>query len=176
MRIYTRTGDKGETSLFGGKRVPKNHLRIAAYGSIDELNSLLGVVVAKIQDVRFEGYINLIQKDLFLIGSHLAGAKINLNVLPKKVEEIEGIIDNLTYELPELHNFILPEGTETASFLFLARAVTRRAERELVSLLTIEEFDERILVYLNRLSDFLFVLARYINFKEGLKETVWKAE
>lgn len=176
VKIYTKTGDKGETSLFGGKRIPKNHGRIETYGAIDELNSLLGIVISKLADGRAEEFINQVQKDLFLISSHLAGSKVNIAGLSYRVKNFEDVIDSLTGELPELNNFILPEGTERAAFLFYARAVVRRVERELVSLSLTEEVDEKVLIYFNRLSDFLFVLARYLNFKSGFTESVWKAE
>jgi cob(I)alamin adenosyltransferase len=174
MRIYTKTGDYGETSLFGGKRVPKNHLRIRAYGAIDELNSLLGVVLSKLSDERVEESINQIQKDLLVIGSHLAGSRISIENLQGRVTEMEKVIDKLERELPSLSNFILPEGTERATLIFYARSVGRRAERELVTLSKEEAVDEKIHTYLNRLSDFLFVLARYLNYKSGIKETIWK--
>lgn len=174
MRIYTRTGDKGDTSLYGGRRVPKNNIRIEAYGSIDELNSLLGIVSAKLADKRVEVFINQVQKDLFLIGSYLAGAGVSIDRLKKRVEEMEKLIDTLDKELPELKNFILPEGTEESTFLYFARSVARRAERELVTLSSKEEVNKNILMYLNRLSDLLFVLGRYLNFKSGIIETIWK--
>lgn len=174
-KIYTKTGDSGETSLFGGKRVPKSHYRIEAYGMIDELNSLLGIVMTKLNDRRSEEFINRVQKDLFVIGSHLAGAKVSLHVLSKRVKEMEEVIDTLDEELPELKNFILPEGTEKAAFIYFTRAVTRRAERALVELFQKESFDEVVLVYLNRFSDFLFILGRYLNFKSGVTETLWRA-
>lgn len=174
MKIYTKKGDLGETSLFGGKRVPKNHIRIRAYGSIDELNSLLGIVLAKLQDSRAEAFINQIQKDLFIIGSHLAGSLITIDLLTERTKEMEKVIDNLDGELPPLKNFILPEGTEKSTYLYYARAVARRAERELIELSLQEEVDSKVRIYLNRLSDFLFVLARYLNYKSGVTETVWK--
>ena len=118
LKIYTRTGDKGETSLYGGVRVPKNHFRINAYGTIDELNSLLGVVLARLNDDRVKKFINQIQKDLFTAGSFLAGAKMDLVPLKKRVEEMEHGIDAMDTELPELKNFILPEGTLSAALLF----------------------------------------------------------
>lgn len=174
MAIYTRTGDKGETSLFGGKRLPKSHARIEAYGSLDELNSLLGVVLSNLNDPRVAGFINQIQKDLFIIGSHLAGSRVSIDSLKERVEEMEKVIDKLDMELPKLTNFILPEGIEKATLIFYARSVGRRAERELVALSSEEDIDMRIHAYLNRLSDLLFILGRYINFKAGIKETIWK--
>lgn len=174
MKIYTKTGDRGETSLYGGKRVVKSHLRVSVYGSVDELNSVLGVVLAKLDDKRVETFINEVQKDLFSIGSNLAGSPNKLERLQQRVEEMEKIIDSLSGELPPLSHFILPEGTEAASLIFFARAVVRRAERELVALSCQEKIDKNIIVYLNRLSDLLFVVARYLNFKAGFKETIWK--
>ncbi|MBI5452030.1 cob(I)yrinic acid a,c-diamide adenosyltransferase, partial [Candidatus Gottesmanbacteria bacterium] len=168
VKIYTRTGDKGETSLYGGKRVSKNSIRIEAYGSIDELNSLLGIVSSFLADKRAEGFINQIQKDLFLIGSCLAGAKVSIERLKTRVWEMEKVIDSLDGELPPLSNFILPEGIERATFVYFARAVARRAERKLVALSAKEPVDKRILIYLNRLSDLLFILGRYLNFKSGV--------
>ena len=176
MKIYTRTGDSGWTSLFDGKRVSKNDLRIQAYGSIDELNSLLGIVLAKLTDKQASDFIKQIQKDLFLIGSHLAEAGISTAGLTKRVKEMEKLIDSLEIKLPELKNFVLPEGTEKSALLFFSRAVTRRVERKLVALSFQEKVDKQILIYLNRLSDFLFVLGRYLNFKSGVTETVWKGK
>ncbi len=173
-KIYTKKGDQGDTSLFGGKRILKNHPRVSAYGSIDELNSLLGVVLAKLNDKRVEAFINQIQKDLFLISSYLAGAKISFNNLAKRVKEMEQVIDFLSQKLPLLSNFILPEGKEAAVFLYFTRAVARRAERELVTLSRKEAVNKEVLKYFNRLSDLLFIIARYINHKAGVIETVWK--
>lgn len=175
MTIYTRTGDKGETSLFGGKRVFKNHLRVNAIGLLDELNSLLGVVVSKLQNKKAEESINQIQKDLFLISSYLAGTSISFAILSQRVARMEKVIDSLDKQLTKLSNFILPEGTESAAFLYFARSVARRAERELVALSTKEKVAKEVLIYMNRLSDLLFILARYLNFKAGITETVWKA-
>lgn len=174
MKIYTRTGDQGETSLYGGERVSKSHIRIETVGLLDELNSLLGIVVAKLKDKRVDEFINRIQKDLFHIGSNLAKKKTNLSYLSQRVEEMEKVIDTLSSEMPNLSNFIIPEGTEVATFLFFTRAVARKAERELVILAKTDTIDDKILVYFNRLSDFLFTLARYLNFKEGIVETIWK--
>lgn len=174
QKIYTKTGDSGETSLYGGKRVLKNNIRVVAYGSVDELNSLLGIVSAKLADKRVEEFISQIQNDLFLIGSHLAGAGVSIDRLKKRIEEMEKLIDTLDKELPELRNFILPEGTEESTLLYFARSVGRRVERELVTLKSQEKVDKNILMYLNRLSDLLFVLGRYLNFKSGIIETIWK--
>lgn len=174
VKIYTKTGDHGQTSLYGGKRVFKNHQRVSTYGTIDELNSLLGIIVAQLNDKRVKEFINQIQKDLFLIGASLSGATTGIDGLKIRVDEMERIIDWISEQLPPLKNFILPEGIEVATFLYLTRAVARRAERELVSLKQEEQVDEKILIYMNRLSDLLFMLARYMNFKSDFKETIWK--
>ncbi len=174
MKIYTKTGDRGETSLYGGKRVFKNHIRIKVYGAIDELNSLLGVVLSKPLSSSIGKYINQIQKDLFLISSHLAGSDIPINQLSDRVTEMENTIDTLDKKLSPLKNFILPNGCEQSSYLFLSRAVARRAERDFVELSLTEKVDKRVHIYLNRLSDYLFILARYINFEAGIAETIWK--
>lgn len=174
MTIYTRTGDSGQTSLYGGIRVLKSSLRVSSYGTVDELNSLLGVALSKIKDRKISKFIGCIQKDLFSIGSFLAGAKIDIAELPIRVIEMEQMIDWADDKLPELKNFILPSGAEDATFLFYARAVARRCERILVELNQKEPIDKKILIYFNRLSDLLFELARYLNFKSGIKETIWK--
>lgn len=174
LKIYTRTGDSGKTSLYKGLRVFKNDTRVNAYGSLDELNSLLGVILSNLKDEKAADFINLIQEDLFSVGASLAGAKTNLSVLETRVNEMEEMIDWLDAKLPELKNFILPGGTREAVLLFYARAVARRCERELVALNQKDSIDKKILIYINRLSDLLFELARYLNFKAGIKETVWK--
>ncbi|MBI3380184.1 cob(I)yrinic acid a,c-diamide adenosyltransferase [Candidatus Gottesmanbacteria bacterium] len=175
VKIYTKTGDEGKTSLYGGKRVFKNNLRVNSYGTVDELNSILGVVLSKIKDEKVAEFINKIQEDLFLIGSNLAGAKSDLSVLKTRVVEMEKMIDWADAQLPELKNFILPSGVAGATFLFYARAVARRCERILAELNQKEPVDPKLLVYFNRLSDLLFEMARYLNFKAGVKETIWKS-
>jgi cob(I)alamin adenosyltransferase len=175
MKIYTRTGDKGYTSLYGGKRLPKNHLRVASYGTIDELNSMLGVTLSKIQEKNIISFLIHVQQDLFLIGSQLAGAGTNLENIEKRVADMEKFIDEISNVIPPLKNFILPSGTESSSFLFLSRALTRRAEREIVALSLKEKVNKSIIVYLNRLSDLLFVLARFLNYKSGIKEKIWRS-
>ncbi len=174
VKIYTRTGDSGETSLYGGVRVLKSSLRVSSYGTVDELNSLLGIALSKIKEKKISEFIGSIQKDLFSIGSFLAGAKMDLSVLPTRVVEMEQMIDWADRKLPELKNFILPSGAEEATLLFYARAVARHCERALVELNQKEPIDKKILIYFNRLSDLLFELARYLNYKEGFKETIWK--
>lgn len=175
IKIYTRTGDSGKTSLYGGKRVFKNNLRVNAYGTVDELNSLLGITLSKIKEKRIADFISIIQQDLFHIGSNLAGAKIDLSILNSRVSEMEQMIDWMDEKLPELKNFILPCGVESATFLFYARTIVRRCERLSVKLNQKEPIDNKVLIYFNRFSDLLFVMARYINFRADVKEKIWKS-
>lgn len=176
MAIYTRTGDKGKTSLFSGIRVSKADLRVETYGTVDELNSVIGLILSL-----GKKYLNLnrelikIQRDLLDIGSALANPKSKpLNYLEKRVKEFENLIDEMTKSLPPLKNFILPGGGKTGAMLNLARTVCRRAERRIVALNGQEKIDNNIIVYFNRLSDLLFIMARFLNFKEKKKEAVWK--
>ncbi|MFZ1291490.1 MAG: cob(I)yrinic acid a,c-diamide adenosyltransferase, partial [Melioribacteraceae bacterium] len=169
MKIYTKTGDDGSTSLFGGTRVQKNNIRINAYGTVDELNSVIGLALSyKVsEEVKFE--LQEIQNTLFQIGSELASPENVKSDLIKKTSEeeisyLESLIDKFDENLPPLKNFILPGGIESASYLHFARTVCRRAERIIVELKEKENINNHILVYLNRSSDLLFVLARYENF------------
>ncbi len=173
MPIYTKTGDTGSTSLFGGKRVLKCEELVDVYGSIDELNSWVGRIASEIDSSDVRTFLAAIQSDLFTIGSHLAGWKIDLKDLPQRVSEMEERIDLLDDTLPKLVNFILPGGTKLASEIHLARAVCRRVERQAVSLHQKQKVDPSILVYLNRLSDLFFMLARFINHQAGIVEIVW---
>lgn len=188
MAIYTRTGDKGKTSLFSGRRVSKADLRVEAYGTIDELNSAIGVVLAETQNakVKSQNYnsklkseLEKIQNDLLEIGSSLANPTTPYNLHPttylsKRVKEFEKFIDQMTEQMPALKNFILPSGGKTGAFLHLARAVCRRAERRIVALNNKQKIDNNIIIYLNRLSDLLFTMARFANFKEKKKEIIWR--
>jgi cob(I)alamin adenosyltransferase len=176
MPIYTRTGDKGKTSLFDGSRVLKSHKRVETYGTIDELNSVLGVARTQLgtknQELRTE--LEKIQHDLLAIGSALAiPHPIPVAGLEKRAKDFEKHIDNLTRKMPVLKEFILPGGGKTGSQLHVARTIARRAERQLVSLMQKEDVDEHIVVYLNRLSDLLFTMARFANYKEKKKEITW---
>lgn len=175
MRIYTRTGDKGETSLFGGTRVLKSSIRVEAYGAVDELNSAIGVSVAETKNIKLKTRLINIQSDLFEVGSALANPnKSKVNNLEERVKDFEVMIDEMMKVLPELRNFILPGGGIVGSQLHLVRSIARRAERRVVELSQKEEVDKSILMYFNRLSDLLFTMARYINNKEKRKEVIWK--
>jgi cob(I)alamin adenosyltransferase len=181
MSIYTRTGDTGETGLFGGGRVSKAHLRVAAYGDVDELNSVLGVARAAAPGAPFDPLLATIQRDLFAIGGHLATpdpdrvrkalAKAELDA--SRIGEFEQAIDAADRELAPLRAFILPGGTPQAAALHLARTVCRRAERSVVHLAAAEEVPPLFLIYLNRLSDLLFTLARLANHRAGVADVAW---
>ncbi len=178
MKIYTKTGDDGSTGLFGNKRVRKDDLRLEAYGSVDELNAGLGVLLARLPDSAGEAaaWLTAIQNDLFVVGAILATPPehASKSVLPPaRTQDLESRIDQLEKDLKPLKNFILPQGTLAASLAHLARAICRRAERHIVSLHTLEPVNAGLLAYINRLSDFLFVLARWINVREGGTETPW---
>ncbi len=185
MKIYTRTGDEGTTALFGGVRVSKDHSRVKAYGTVDELNAVVGQAVLAVEDDEVVARLERIQHDLFALGAVLATASPDtdrprpkgLPELPAgRVDEMEAWIDEATAELPELRAFILPGGSPGAAALHLARTVCRRAERAVVQLATREEVDERIVVYLNRLSDLLFTFARLANHRSGTPDVEWRKE
>lgn len=176
MPIYTRTGDRGQTSLFGGTRVLKTDDRVDTYGTIDELNSLLGVVVANIETKhkKLAGELEAVQHDLFDIGSYLANPKATpIKRLEQRIKEFEDRIDQMTVKMPELHNFILPGGGRAGASLHQARTVCRRAERRVVALMQHEDIDKHLVKYINRLSDLLFTMARFVNHTEKKKETIW---
>lgn len=175
MKIYTRTGDTGDTSLFGGHRVRKHDRRIDAYGTIDELNSFIGVARAAFPESPLDEELERVQNDLFAIGAQLAapGNDRFTGAAPVRVDELEGAIDEAEGELAPLMNFILPGGTLAAAQLHVARTVCRRAERLVVSLGP--EAPQTTVVYLNRLSDFLFVAARLTNRKLGAEDVIWKS-
>ncbi|MHB2026606.1 MAG: cob(I)yrinic acid a,c-diamide adenosyltransferase [Elusimicrobiota bacterium] len=188
MKIYTRTGDKGETGLWGGARVPKSHPRVSAYGDVDELNCVLGAALPHLEErENFRdlcGELRKIQQELFVIGSILAsppdiktGSSSRVPCLdPKAGARLESSIDSMTAELEPLSNFILPGGDFAGSWLHLSRAVCRRAERSAVALAALEPLGQDIILYLNRLSDYLFTAARWANHKSGKIETVWRAQ
>jgi cob(I)alamin adenosyltransferase len=179
VKIYTKTGDGGETGLFGGSRVSKSDLRVAAYGEIDELNAALGAVRAQVEDPELEGHLAHLQDELFCVGAELAtphGAKARSAVPPldpRWIERLEAAIDDWDRELPPLDRFVLPGGTRTAAALHLARCACRRAERTIVAFSAVAELSPTVLPYLNRLSDFLFVAARLANHRARHPETTW---
>ncbi|MBU0998134.1 cob(I)yrinic acid a,c-diamide adenosyltransferase [Patescibacteria group bacterium] len=178
MPIYTKKGDKGQTDLFDSKclnkiRVQKDDIRLQIIGSIDELNSCLGIISSLLKDQKEILFIEKIQKDLFLINSLVAGIK-NIKFSKNKVKYLEEKIDFLEKKLPKLTNFVLPGGTEVSCFYHLARSITRRVERNIVSFSKENEFNLNVLVFINRLSDLFFILSRWSNYSEGIKETVWK--
>ena len=188
MKIYTKTGDKGTTALFGGTRVPKHHLRIESYGTVDELNSYIGLI--RDQDIDKNAIQSLIriQNELFTLGAMLAtppekevlkNGKERLNI-PKITAEnitvLESEIDIMNLDLPQMTNFILPGGNQTVSFCHIARCVCRRAERLATNLNETESINQDILTYLNRLSDYLFVMARKLTKDLAVKETPWIPE
>lgn len=175
MRIYTRFGDKGKTQLLGGAVVPKNDLRVEAYGDIDELNSVLGIAVSFCEQDDIRGPLTRIQNDLFVIGASLAskGAKAR-QIPPTRVPELEAEIDRLWDQLPPLRNFIVPGGCKSASLLHHARAVCRRAERSIIALSQKEAVDPSIIIYVNRVGDLLFAQARFANYRQRIPEAVWK--
>ncbi len=181
MKIYTKTGDKGMTSLFGGQRVWKDNLRIDAYGSVDETNTFLGLALSEITDERLRKTLTQIQSNLFVVGSDLASPLNNdkpNQKIPRVnqdfIDKAENEIDFYNDKLPELKHFILPGGTKGAAFLHAARTVCRRAERIVITLSREENIGNFISVYLNRLSDLLFVLARYENFVRNTPDVEWE--
>ena len=177
-RIYTRGGDAGETSLGDGSRVSKTDLRIAAYGTVDELNAALGAVVAAGPSDEYRPWLERIQNDLFDLGADLSvpagGPARRLRVDPEQVAWLEGLCDRVNGRLEPLRSFVLPGGSEVASRLHVARTVCRRAERLAVELAAQVEVTPEALAYLNRLSDLLFILARGANAQEGVAEPLWK--
>jgi len=181
MKIYTRTGDAGETGLFGGGRVAKDHVRVQSYGDIDELNSVLGVVRATQPVHFFDELLETIQRDLFSLGGHLAtpdpdkvrAALEKAELSEERIARFEAIIDEADTELPALRAFVLPAGTPKAAALHLARTICRRSERSVVRLAHEADVPELFLVYLNRLSDLLFSLARLANHREGAGDVTW---
>jgi len=179
MKIYTKTGDKGETSLFGGKRVPKHDLRIETYGTVDELNSYIGLIRDQKMDKHSFEVLIEVQDRLFTLGSILATAPENKKVkLPLLKEEdvtfLEQEIDQMNAHLPKIRSFILPGGHTTVSYCHIARCVCRRAERLVTHLSQKEEVNNLIITYLNRLSDYIFVLSRQLTQDLNAKEIPWK--
>jgi cob(I)alamin adenosyltransferase len=181
MPIYTRTGDTGTTGLFGGGRVPKDHPRVAAYGDVDELNATIGLARATPPSDLADPLLEAVQRDLFALGGHLATpdpAKVakaleRATLSPERIREFEMVMDAADQELGPLRAFILPGGAPKAAALHLARTVCRRAERSIVRLAQDGEVPELFLVYVNRLSDLLFTLARLANQRAGVGDVTW---
>jgi cob(I)alamin adenosyltransferase len=176
-RIYTRAGDRGDTSLGDGSRVPKLDCRIGAFGSVDELNSQLGFVLAGDVPERFRPWLEQIQNDLFDVGADLSvpfGVTDRLRVAQAAVDDLERLCDELNADLPELRSFVLPGGTDAAARLHIARTICRRAERAALAADREHGINPLVLAYLNRLSDFLFIAARAANADAGRDEPLWR--
>lgn len=179
MKIYTKRGDDGTTGLFGGPRVSKADLRVATYGDVDELNSVLGVARSENADAEIDAVLTRVQSELFTLGAQLATPNIDEapknvpELLPEDVELLEREIDRFDTELEPLRAFVLPSGTKTAAQLHVARTICRRAERSAVALAAIERIPPMCVRYLNRLSDHLFTLSRLANKRAGVEETKW---
>jgi cob(I)alamin adenosyltransferase len=178
-KIYTKTGDKGHTSLIGGTRLPKDHIKIEAYGSVDELNAWIGVLADAPENLERNAFLKEIQDRLFTIGAELASEpEQNKKKLPElfdaDVELLESEMDKYNAEIPALRAFVLPGGHPLVSFSHVARTVCRRAERQVIGLSHNEEVNALIIKYLNRLSDYLFVLSRKITQEQNAPEIAWK--
>lgn len=186
MKLYTKIGDKGTTSLLSMEKVNKDHPLLEAYGTFDELNSVIGVCLAHLLNQNFENAIHVqelckcIQNDLFQLGSYLAdpkreteGALISLQISDKAIKNLEKNIDQFSNACPELKNFILPGSNILNAYFHLARTVTRRAERHLVTLKMDHKIDGKVFIYINRLSDLFFALARYCSYKQGAAEVLF---
>lgn len=178
--LYTCTGDQGTTSLVDGSRVSKDSLRVDAYGDIDELSSTLGFLASSKEcPEEIKGEIADIQHILFEVGSYLAtpapeGKEPRLNGIDEETRKVEGWIDALDERVPRMRSFILPGGSEAASRCHLARTVCRRAERKMTALARESFVDEKVISYVNRLSDYLFIAARYLNFLQGVDDVAWR--
>ena len=178
--IYTGTGDDGTTSLVGGQRVSKAHERIESYGTIDELNSFIGLLITELGDEADKRFLLFVQHKLFTIGSYLAtdqtttDLRIESQVMPESIERIEREIDRLDAALPKMRAFVLPGGCHSAALAHVCRTVCRRAERRILTLGEQVEIASELLAYVNRLSDYLFVLSRKINLDEKKDEIFWK--
>jgi len=184
MKIYTRTGDTGETGLYGGQRVAKDSVRVESYGAVDEANAALGVAASHLRDNALRDLVARLQSDLFIVGADLAtsigreeqaGKSIVPRITEKQVAALEPWIDTYEAELEPLRNFILPGGDTASSYLHLARTILRRAERRTVTLVHVEPENTNpvVVAYLNRLADLLFVLARVANHRAGIPDVPW---
>jgi cob(I)alamin adenosyltransferase len=178
MKIYTKTGDKGLTSLIGGTRVPKYHLRIESYGTVDELNSYIGLIRCQDLEEHVKFILKEIQDRLFTIGATLAAdpekSRMKMpDLITTDIELLEKEMDAMNEDLPALTHFVLPGGNTTVSYCHIARCICRRAERLTVHLASESHVEENIVIYLNRLSDYLFVLSRRVNFSASEAENIW---
>ncbi|MDG6997502.1 MAG: cob(I)yrinic acid a,c-diamide adenosyltransferase [Nitrososphaerota archaeon] len=186
MKIYTKTGDKGETGLYGGKRVRKDSLRVVAYGDVDETNAAIGIARSYIQEgssgsrevlAFIDAALESVQNKLFAVGAVLAGSEDpNFAVKDSDIDYLERCIDHIDELVQPIKAFILPFGTDLSARLHLARTVARRAERNIVALSATEQVNPNVLAYANRLSDFLFTLARFANKAQSVPDTVWKKD
>lgn len=180
MKIYTKTGDKGLTGLIGGTRIPKNDVRIEAYGTVDELNAQIGYLISYHLPQKEEEYLQEIQNLLFNIGANLAtdttkvAPEMRLSIHQEDVTKIESEIDRLYDQLPPLSNFILPGGSREGAVCHICRTISRRAERRILDLAQSHEIDNLTLIYINRLSDYFFALSRYLTLQNQGKEIYWK--
>lgn len=177
MKIYTKTGDDGTTGLQGGARVSKSNLRIRAYGSVDEINASLGLILSNKIDNDLRDILIKIQNDLFVAGADLSNPDLSNKknrVTPDMVENLEKKIDILENDLPPISNFILPGGHEIASEVHMSRTIARRAETEVIALDEKEKINDECKKYLNRLSDLLFVIARTVNKRNGIEDIIWR--
>ena len=178
-KIYTGTGDKGETSLVGGQRVSKAHRRIESYGTIDELNSFIGLLMTALDDTQDLDFLTFVQHKLFTVGSYLATdpqtteLRVQSQVTPESITRIEREIDRIDEELPRMKRFVLPGGCRSASLAHVCRTVCRRAERRICQVAQEVLVDENILKFVNRLSDYFFVLARFNNYVKKQDEIFW---
>jgi cob(I)alamin adenosyltransferase len=179
MKIYTKKGDGGQTFLFGGGPYPKDYPRIAAYGTVDELNSVVGCALAEVQDARLHSQVLEVQKQLFVVGAELASQNPSPEMIrgfirDEHISALEGQMDAWDAELKPLKKFILPGGAKGAALFHLARTVCRRAERLVVALAREEPVRPELIKYLNRLSDWCFLLARVLNKKSGVEDVLWE--
>ena len=177
MKIYTKTGDEGKTSLFDNSRVWKSDQRIMSYGAVDELNSSLGIALSLELDSEIKDILIKLQNDLFIVGSDLANPNMSdekIRTTPEMITFLEQKIDLLEPQLEPLTSFILPGGTLLASILHLSRTISRRAETHVIALSQNEEINKDAAIYLNRLSDLMFILARAINHRKNISDIVWK--
>ena len=179
-KVYTRTGDQGETSLVGGVRIKKSHIRLEAYGTVDELSAHLGLLVAMLETGEEHDFLIRVQNNLFNVCTHLATDQSqtplydSAKLADGEIEVLEHKVDEIMNLLPERQGFILPGGTQAAAQAHVCRTVCRRAERRIVALSEVAQISPETLQYVNRLSDYLFVLAKKINFNTGVSEIIWQ--